>query len=989
MRAGSAAVCAEVGPVPERGLREPPSRRVIGRRHELAQIDRLLESALGSPATVLQIVGESGIGKSKLLSHLADRARESGYFVVVGRAAEFEADEPLGAFLGALDHRLADLPDEALLQLADEDSQELASLFPTLAGRTALDGRDPPARPSGVGADRYRLHRAISALLGALAAGRPLLLALDDLHWADPASVELLLYLLRRPPHSQLLATVAFRSGQLEPKTAAAIQQLQRDQGGALIELLPLSAEEAGAFFPADLPSALGARIYGESGGNPFYLQELVRAARVGLESATALAGDDDERVPSTVTAMIAGELERLSPTARALIGAAAVVGDPFEPELAGEIVGIDEAETLAAIDELMDRQLTQGDAVAGRFSFRHPIVRRAVYESAGSGWLRSAHARAASVLAARGASATARARHVERSARIGDADAVEILSQAGYASTARAPAAAAGWFRAALRLLGDEPSEQRVALLLALAVSLGSAGNLEDSRDAFQEVLSLLAPDPALTGSAVAGAAIVEHLLGKHDEAQGLLLSALSGLDDRSADAATLKLVIADGCFFSADWDGMRYWATKSLEVSEPSKILQVGAAAALALAHYGLANIDQAAAAAAESAGIVDGLPDSQWAGALQSICFLGWAEYCVGRLADAEQHMKRALAVAAATGQQHLSAAMLVVQAMSNLALGRLALASEQAETAIDTSLLSANQLFLTWALTVRCMVEIESGSPASAVRFGLKAVEAGIDSRSPWSSVASVYLADAYLEAGEPERSRRELLAGQSTPRLPPFAFYAVHAYDLLTRAELELDLADAAARWASQATELAGQLGLPGPSAEAQRAQATLLLSAGSFTAAAETARLSAEQAEQAGQPVQAARSRLLAGIALSRADDAEGAIAQLARAEETFAAHGASRYRDHAALELRQLGIHATVGRRRAGSGASIGALSTRELTVARLVHEGLANRQIAAELSISIKTVENHLTNIFRRLEISSRSQLAMLVERSRDVAA
>src|ERR1700758_3175167 len=156
-------------------------------------------------------------------------------------------------------------------------------------------------------------------------------------------------------------------------------------------------------------------------------------------------------------------------------------------------------------------------------------------------------------------------------------------------------------------------------------------------------------------------------------------------------------------------------------------------------------------------------------------------GVGGYCVGRLDEAERHMSRALAVSEMTGQEHLSAAMLVVAAMSNLAAGRLSLATERAETAIDTSLLSANHLFLTWALTVRCMVEIDCGSPRTAVRVGRKALEAGIQSRSPWSSVATLYLAEAWLEAGEPERFRKELFAGQSTPLLPPFLFYTVHAY----------------------------------------------------------------------------------------------------------------------------------------------------------------------------------------------------------------
>lgn len=218
--------------MPERDRRARARPRLVGRRRELAQIDRLLDGAQPGNATILQIAGESGIGKTKLLSHVIDRASRHGYLAITGRAAEFEADEPFGAFLGALDQTFAELPRKALRGLGAEEWRELVGVFPTLATRMGTREEEPASAPSGVGMDRYRLHRAISALLDALASGRGIVLALDDLHWADPASIELLLYLLRRPPQSRLFVAVTFRPGQLEPRTAAAIQQLQRDSQG-------------------------------------------------------------------------------------------------------------------------------------------------------------------------------------------------------------------------------------------------------------------------------------------------------------------------------------------------------------------------------------------------------------------------------------------------------------------------------------------------------------------------------------------------------------------------------------------------------------------------------------------------------------------------------------------------------------------------------------------------------------------------------------
>jgi DNA-binding NarL/FixJ family response regulator len=969
--------------------RRERSGRLVGRHSEMTRIDRLLGEAEPGYPTVLQIAGASGIGKTRLLSALLGRAQQAGYLALTGRAAEFDADQPYGVFIDLLDRSVPELAQQRLLTLGDESLRELAGVFPALSKRIAQGAAEPPPSASSAGVERYRLHRAVSALCDLLAAGRPLLLAVDDLHWADPASVELLLYLLRRPPSAPLVVAVTFRPRQLHAKTTTLLAQIERDSRGALLELPPLTAAEAHMLLPADLPAPVAERIYRDSAGNPFFLKELIRAAQRGLKTAPVASSENADRLPTTITAVIASELEALSPGSRELIQAASVVGDPFEPEVAGEIVEMDDGAALAALDELVDRDLVQVDLTHGSFSFRHPVVRQAVYEGTKGGWRRGAHARAAAMLSARGASAAARARHIERSARLGDAEAIAVLTEAGRSAAARAPAAAAGWFRAALRLLPDQAErDRRLELMLAMAVSLGSAGNLEESRDAFHELFSLLPPDPSLRGNAAGTAALIEHLLGKHDEAQGLLLSTLSGLDDRSLPATEVRLSIADGCFFSADWNGMRYWAQKAGEDDDAPAILRAGADAALALAHYGLGDVQTAQGLASKAAAAVESLGDSDWAARLQAVCYLGWAEYCVGRFEQAERRMKRALAVSRTTGQEHLSGAMLVVQAMSNLALGRLELASEQAETAIDTSMLSTNHLFLTWALTMRCMVEIDRGSPAAAVEFGRKAVQAGIDSRSAWSSVATLYLAEARLEAGEPKAFRKELFAGDSAPRLPPFPFYAVHAFELLTRAELDLGLADAAARWAQQAADVASQLGLGGPCAEAQRAQAALLLSGGSFANAAELAQTSADQAEAARQPIQAARSRLLAGLALQQAGESRAAIEQLRAAEEAFAGHGAWRYRDQAARALRQLGIHVASERRRARtqapSPARLSALSKREMTVAALVHGGRTNRQIAQELSISLKTVENHLGKAFRRLEISSRSQLAMLVERS-----
>ncbi len=183
------------------------------------------------------------------------------------------------------------------------------------------------------------------------------------------------------------------------------------------------------------------ADIYRHGGGNPFYLEQLARASEEGRPLAgPASNGDREAGVPAAVAAALAEELESLSPRARALLDAAAVAGEPFEPDLAAAVAELSQAEGLAALDDLLAVDLVRPTQVPRRFVFRHPLVRNAVYESTRGGWRLAAHGRAAAALATRGAAAGERAHHVEQSAGQGDEDAIGVLIQAGAEAAGRGP---------------------------------------------------------------------------------------------------------------------------------------------------------------------------------------------------------------------------------------------------------------------------------------------------------------------------------------------------------------------------------------------------------------------------------------------------------------------------------------------------------------------------------------------------------------------
>lgn len=247
------------------------TQALVGRRFELDLLERTLESNAGQRLRCLAITGEPGIGKTRLLAELSAGADRRKQLVLEGRAAEFEREYPFGLVVDALDDYLASLPQGLLRDLGGERLSELAAVLPAV-------GPLAPSRLASAEVERYRAYRAVRTLLSKLARERPLVLALDDVHWADAASLELISYLLRRPPGASVLLALAFRPAQAEPSLTSALARAQRERAVEELELGPLTQADAEQLL-APLDAETRAEIYRESGGNPFYLEALARAA--------------------------------------------------------------------------------------------------------------------------------------------------------------------------------------------------------------------------------------------------------------------------------------------------------------------------------------------------------------------------------------------------------------------------------------------------------------------------------------------------------------------------------------------------------------------------------------------------------------------------------------------------------------------------------------------------------------------------------------
>jgi DNA-binding NarL/FixJ family response regulator len=964
---------------------------LVGRGPELAALDRALDAvATGEPGFVA-VVGEPGIGKTSLMERLSELAGGRGWLVLAGRAAEFERELPFGALVDALDDHLATLDQRKLERAGGERLAELATIFP------AIDG---PAVPAGaLQAERYRAHRAVQELLDGLAVGRPLLLSLDDLHWADQASLEVVASLLRRPPDGPVLLACAFRPAPAPPFLESAIAAAERDGRAERIDLGPLTPEAAAELL-AEIPApTVREAVFRLSGGNPFYLAQLARVA------ARRPARGDDARavdtltlgVPQSVMSMLAEEVRSLPPRSRRVLEAAAVAGEPFEPDVAAEIGEVSEAEVGDALDDLLARDLVRVTDVPRQFSFRHPLVRRAVYAHAGGGWRLAAHGRAAAALAARGASPAAQAHHMEHSARRGDERAIALLSRAAAGAAPRAPATAARWLQAAVRLVPEEESPpalaRRAELLGRLADAQRASGRLDACRNTLLQALELIGADSAARVRLVTACAAVEHWLGRHSEASARLDAALAELGgERSPGAVALRVERAVEHLHALDLDAALAVAGEALAVAQElgDPRARGAAGAILTLTAVAAGDVEEARARVGDAAAQVDGLSDDELADGLAALWYLGWAEVLLERFDAGLAHLRRGIAISRATGRGDLIVPLLLAQARALLTLGRTAEAAELAGEAIEVARGSGNPQYVVWALWQRGRVQLVTGDHDAAQVLAEEALELAGDLSPALLAPAEPALtfALALIDGGEHRRARAVLLdavGGPDASRVVAPERAAV--FEQLAALEIRRGAAGEATEWAARAVAQGARLGLDLPAVQAGRAEAADRLAAGDPAGALECATAAAAVAERAGARGDAAQAQLLAGRALAALGDTDAATRALTSAEAALDAAGARRRREEAAQELRRLG-HRVARRPRHAPGpaaAGLEQLTEREREIAELVCERHTNRQIAGELFLSEKTVETHLRNIFVKLGAGSRVEVARAVERAR----
>ena len=929
-----------------------PACRVIGgprppvgaeRAHTVvaAALDRMADG----PVHVLAVTGEPGTGKSRLLAEAGRLAAQRGLAVLSGQVP-FRGRGAGGSSAAAHDGAGTE----------------------TSTGTDSGTGADTGAARVGSGATPEMMWSALEAL------GVPgLVVLVDDVHRADDGLIDVLLELLQRPPRTTALVVLAYT-----PRLVAARLHRAVTDGGwpCPVEWLPLPPLQVSAAAAAAAPPSAPSGPPSPPTPEPLYLRALLESA--GAPGAAA-PGEDPPAGPATA---LSAAFAALPARVRAVGRAAAVVGESLEIELVAATADVGQPEAVAAVDELVRRGLLRPVAGTGRFAFRDRGVWRAAYDDADPAWRVAAHARAAAALRGRGAGATALAPHLELAAASGDLAAISELEAAARAARVSAPAVSARWLRAAIRLAPQQAggAARRTRLLVELADVLADAGRLAEARDLLHRALESVERDaPELCGFLTARCAQVERLLCHGEEGRALLLRAVSARPANDEEVLGYAFELALAALVEGELEESRRWAGVALAKADRRR------SRALKAAVLGLAGLVESLgediAGAAElvdaSARLVDGLTDSEVRRLPQAAGLLARGELLLGRRAEALRHLDRGISAARASGNALVLPELLVGRSLVLRQVGRLGEAADAALAAVELATASGSDQQLVPALAARCVAATWLGDQKVAMHAGAASTTRRERPAGRWVlALAHRAHAEALLAAGHAGVGADLVgaLGGPALTESDPWS--RLEVYELLTRAALAAGDLEAAQEWAARAEPAAS--GLPGRVGIVwlARAQASLI---GEPSAASGLALAAAELLDGAGLPLEAARAWLVAGSAAGRVGRIDEAAAQLKRAQEAFERHGARRWSRQAVAERRRLAGGAP--RSVVAARSTLTALTRRERQVAELVSRGLSNRRVAQQLYVAEKTVEMHLSHIFVKLGVASRTEMTRVV--------
>lgn len=360
---------------------------LVGRDSELAALDAALAGSAAGHGRVVLIAGDAGIGKTALLRSFVTQARSGRVGVLVGECRESGAARPFGCFVEMLRSAFEAFPSEIVERSLQSDARELLRFLPR---RTT-----EPNEPVSTAAERFQSHEAFATLFGDLARSKPLMLAVDDVHFADPATLELLPYLARRLRSHRALIVLTHRGGELPAlhPLRPVLSELERLPGTTEVRLEPLDAPETSRLLQAALglahpPTSEFRRALDEvCEGNPFFIEEVLNtlAQRGDLVYRDGAWRPHKEvhntSIPSSIQNAVEQRVRTLATEAQRALRVAAVVGRRFDFEVLQEVSQLPERALLDSLAAALAEQLIveEGGARGDQFAFRHALTREAV----------------------------------------------------------------------------------------------------------------------------------------------------------------------------------------------------------------------------------------------------------------------------------------------------------------------------------------------------------------------------------------------------------------------------------------------------------------------------------------------------------------------------------------------------------------------------------------------------------------------------------
>jgi DNA-binding CsgD family transcriptional regulator len=930
---------------------------LLEREPELAAFVTALSEAQHGGGRLVLIEAPAGLGKTSLLRAAADMAAQSGFTCLRARASELERDFAYGCVRQLLEHTVARAPTTERDRLFDGAAALSKPLFaPTgTLQRASIDSS-------------FSMLHGLYWLLNNLAETSPVALAVDDLHWCDAESLRFLNYLAPRLDGLPLVLLASARSGQ----STADLARLVTGPETTVLRPAPLSIGAIAAF----CEQRLGARVGDEfaaacreaTGGNPFFLEALVREADGQTFSVESIG-------PAAVAQAVLLRLSGAPRAATPLVRAVAVLGDGTSYADAADLAGLDEEEAARAADLLAALAILKP---AERLEFTHPIVREAVYRDIGAHERAEAHARAARILAARGASEERIAAQLAEAEPAGRQERVELLRRVAADALGRgAPAAAAAWLD---RALAEPPSPAAKPEVL---LELGSAELRLGMPQAVEHLQAAVEPMTQLEQLATATRLLANAftMSGEADRAVEAIESAVAGV---AAGDRELSLLLEAELAAHAQEASLETRSRVAPRLARYGDLAGVTPGERFVLANLAFRRAKACESAAEAAAQLEHALAGGRLLGDQELDVAGTFYLLVVGLLATdaldvAHACLEQALADARERASIPAVAFVMVHRGWVWLRQGDMAQAEAEARGSLE--LLTTRDIPLgdafARALLIEALIEMGELEAAEGELGGDGEIAAGLATNDLLRARGLLRAAQGRTREGFDdlvEFGRRDELWGGANPLASRWRSRAALALLALGDHEgarrLALDDLGRARRWGASSG-----IGI------ALRALA--LVEGGE--ASVDRLHEAVGVLERSPARLEHARALTDLGATLRRWGRRADARRVLTEGRDLAQGCAASALAERARTELRAAG-----GRSDDPEDGGVEQLTASELRVAELAAEGRSNPQIAQALFVTRKTVETHLGRVYRKLDIAGRADLQrVLPEPSRQGGA